>query len=158
MAETDKLNTADALTEFIKTFGAPIDPRFWYKLFKEETKELEEALVSGNKKDILKELCDVVYVYTPMHNFMEWAIDKDLFPDDEIMEMTNYLTSKMGVSAVAMSMFPYSVVTEAFMRVHKSNMSKVGDDGKPIKREDGKIMKGPNYKPPHLDDLVEKTE
>jgi hypothetical protein len=34
-------------------------------------------------------------------------------------------------------------------------MSKLGLDGKPIKREDGKVMKGPNYTPPDLSDLVE---
>jgi NTP pyrophosphatase (non-canonical NTP hydrolase) len=43
---------------------------------------------------------------------------------------------------------------EALFRVHKSNMSKLGLDGKPIRREDGKILKGPNYQPPKLDDLV----
>ena len=43
---------------------------------------------------------------------------------------------------------------EALNRVHKSNMSKLGDDGKPVKRLDGKVIKGPNYKPPHMDDLV----
>ena len=42
---------------------------------------------------------------------------------------------------------------EALDRVHKSNMSKLGDDGKPIYREDGKVLKGPNYKPPNLEDL-----
>lgn len=36
---------------------------------------------------------------------------------------------------------------EAMMLVHKSNMSKLGEDGKPIYREDGKVLKGPNYKP-----------
>lgn len=43
---------------------------------------------------------------------------------------------------------------EAFKRVHESNMSKLGEDGKPIYREDGKVMKGPNYKAPTLDDLI----
>lgn len=43
---------------------------------------------------------------------------------------------------------------EAYRRVHISNMSKLGEDGKPIYREDGKVLKGPNYKPPNLDDLV----
>lgn len=42
---------------------------------------------------------------------------------------------------------------EAFDRVHTSNMSKLVD-GKPLKREDGKILKGPNYQPPHLEDLA----
>ena len=43
---------------------------------------------------------------------------------------------------------------EALHRVHESNMSKLDDDGKPIYREDGKVLKGPNYKPPNLEDLV----
>ena len=42
---------------------------------------------------------------------------------------------------------------EALDRVHLSNMSKLGEDGKPIYREDGKVLKGPNYKPPTLEDL-----
>ena len=42
---------------------------------------------------------------------------------------------------------------EVFDRVHQSNMSKLVD-GKPLKRADGKFLKGPNYKKPVLDDLV----
>jgi predicted HAD superfamily Cof-like phosphohydrolase len=45
----------------------------------------------------------------------------------------------------------------AMDRVFESNMSKLGDDGKPIYREDGKVLKGPNYKKPTLDDLVPTT-
>lgn len=44
-------------------------------------------------------------------------------------------------------------IDEVFERVHRSNMSKLGDDGKPIYREDGKVLKGPNYEKPNLDDL-----
>lgn len=43
---------------------------------------------------------------------------------------------------------------EAVRRIHASNMSKLGLDGKPIYREDGKVLKGPNYKAPDLQDLV----
>ena len=43
---------------------------------------------------------------------------------------------------------------EALDRVHKSNMSKLGLDGKPIRRADGKVLKGPNYQPPILTDLI----
>ena len=42
---------------------------------------------------------------------------------------------------------------EALDRVHRSNMSKLGEDGNPIYREDGKVLKGPNYKVPDLSDL-----
>ena len=41
----------------------------------------------------------------------------------------------------------------ALDRVHKSNLSKLVD-GKPLRREDGKVLKGPNYAPPTLTDLV----
>jgi len=42
---------------------------------------------------------------------------------------------------------------EAMRRVFESNMSKLVD-GKPLRREDGKVLKGPNYQPPVLDDLI----
>ena len=42
----------------------------------------------------------------------------------------------------------------AMDRVHQSNMSKLGEDGKPIYRADGKVLKGPNYQPPTLTDLI----
>lgn len=35
--------------------------------------------------------------------------------------------------------------------VHASNMTKLGDDGKPIYREDGKVLKGPNYVEPNIE-------
>ena len=44
-------------------------------------------------------------------------------------------------------------LNEALDRVHKSNLSKLVD-GKPLRREDGKVLKGPNYKPPTLIDLI----
>ena len=43
---------------------------------------------------------------------------------------------------------------EALDRVHKSNMSKLDDTGKPIYRDDGKVLKSTKYKPPILSDLV----
>lgn len=43
---------------------------------------------------------------------------------------------------------------ECFDEVQRSNMSKLGADGLPIYREDGKIMKGPNYSPPALAPIV----
>ena len=43
---------------------------------------------------------------------------------------------------------------EALQRVHNSNMSKLDSDGNPIYREDGKVLKGPEYQPPNLRDLV----
>lgn len=41
-------------------------------------------------------------------------------------------------------------IDEVFNEIQKSNMSKLGEDGKPIYREDGKVMKGPNYFKPNI--------
>ena len=43
---------------------------------------------------------------------------------------------------------------EALDRVHQSNLSKLDDNGEPIFREDGKVLKSSNYQPPTLTDLV----
>ena len=43
---------------------------------------------------------------------------------------------------------------EPFNHVHHSNMSKLGEDGKPIYREDGKVLKGPNYYAPSLSKYI----
>lgn len=43
---------------------------------------------------------------------------------------------------------------EAVEEVHRSNMSKLGPDGKPIYRADGKILKGPNYRPPNFSEAL----
>jgi len=42
----------------------------------------------------------------------------------------------------------------AYLRVHRSNMSKFDRNGKAIKNEAGKVIKGPDYQPPVLTDLV----
>ena len=41
-------------------------------------------------------------------------------------------------------------IEEVFAEIHRSNMSKLDANGKPIYREDGKVMKGPNYFPPDI--------
>ena len=41
-------------------------------------------------------------------------------------------------------------IEQAFDLLHESNMSKLGADGKPVRRADGKILKGPNYKEPDM--------
>lgn len=44
------------------------------------------------------------------------------------------------------------------MEVHRSNMSKLGADGKPILRSDNKILKGPNYEPPRIAEVLENKD
>ncbi len=47
-------------------------------------------------------------------------------------------------------------IDEVFNEIQKSNMSKLGEDGKPIYREDGKVMKGPNYFKPDIKKILDK--
>lgn len=45
-------------------------------------------------------------------------------------------------------------IEEVFDEIQRSNMSKLGQDGKPIYREDGKVMKGPNYFKPNFEEIL----
>ena len=46
------------------------------------------------------------------------------------------------------------IITDVFDEIQSSNMSKLGPDGKPILREDGKILKGPGYFKPNLSKFI----
>lgn len=49
-------------------------------------------------------------------------------------------------------------INAVFAEIQRSNMSKLGEDGKPVYREDGKVLKGPNYSPPNIAEVLEKAE
>ena len=52
--------------------------------------------------------------------------------------------------------FAYGInLDKCFKEVQRANMSKLGEDGKPIYNEKGKVMKGPNYSEPNLKQFVE---
>lgn len=107
--------------------------RLRMKLISEETNEVEEAVAdlekciaeSGAKEELIR---------------YKAALLKELCD-------LQYVLSGFAVTFG----LPFD---EAFRKVHESNMSKLGDDGKPVYREDGKVLKGPNYKKPDLSDLV----
>ena len=46
-------------------------------------------------------------------------------------------------------------IDEVFSEIQNSNMSKLGSDGNPIYREDGKVLKGPNYFKPNIRGILE---
>ena len=46
---------------------------------------------------------------------------------------------------------------DVFAEIQASNMSKLGIDGKPIYREDGKVLKGENYFPPNIKAIIEQS-
>lgn len=47
-------------------------------------------------------------------------------------------------------------IEEVFNEIQRSNMSKLGADGKPIYREDGKVLKGPNYFKPNIQSILDR--
>lgn len=143
------------VAEFIRSFGASLDVRLWMKLVLEEVVEVGEAWHIGDREAILKETIDVLYVTTGWNLMTTEAVD-DLLPDEEKAAFEAELSEIIrGFEHICdPSVFTPEQLHEALLRVHASNISKLGDDGKPIKREDGKILKGPNYKEPDLSDLV----
>lgn len=48
------------------------------------------------------------------------------------------------------------IIEEVFQTIQASNMSKLGPDGKPLYREDGKVLKGPNYFRPDIASILER--
>lgn len=126
-----RFDMLDMQKEFSVAMGVDHQPpEFWDKLIKEEREEL------------LKEIVDVLYTLAGKANVS----------DPPPLEMRG-IDMALFLQSVYQLFHP-DVVGEAFKRVHESNMSKLGDDGKPIYNEDGKVMKGPNYKAPNLEDLV----
>ncbi|MCF4099800.1 hypothetical protein [Maritalea mediterranea] len=141
------IDAKEALDEFFEKFEPPKDPEFWKKLVNEEANEVMEAFAH-----LIKELCDLGYVLSGLSIACDEAeVDMlDITPVDAIY----------GAMVIMQSLDEYPnfepVLQEAFAATHKSNMSKLGDDGKPIRREDGKILKGPNYKAPDILSIVTK--
>ena len=48
------------------------------------------------------------------------------------------------------------IIEEVFDEIHRSNLSKLDENGNPIYREDGKVIKGPNYFPPDIKKIMKK--
>lgn len=142
------------VAEFIVSFEASLDPRVWLTLIDEEKRELEEALATGVHVDILKEAMDLYYVQVGFTLTSAGAEQLNLFSDTERGDIFQKLKSAAELYEAVMEKLGDLNYFEAFRRVHLSNMSKLGDDGLPLRREDGKILKGPNYQPPKLEDIL----
>ena len=69
--------------------------------------------------------------------------------DENLLEVADALTDILYVTYGAGHAFGIDL-DKCFEEVQNSNMSKLGDDGKPIYNEAGKVMKGPNYFKPDL--------
>lgn len=73
----------------------------------------------------------------------------DAFNQDNIVEVADALADLVYIAygtAISLGINLDKVIEE----VHRSNMSKLNTDGRPIYREDGKVLKGPNYTPPEI--------
>ena len=84
-----------------------------------------------------------------LNEFKEAVSKKDL------KEVANALTDILYVTYGAGHAFGINL-DKCFEEVQKSNMSKLGDDGKPIYNELGKVMKGPDYFKPDLSKFLKK--
>ncbi|AGH07408.1 nucleotide pyrophosphohydrolase [Sulfitobacter phage phiCB2047-B] len=147
-----------AQQEFIKSMDANRDFVWWARtLVTEETKELEEAYAEDptNLQNLFKEMADVTYVVAGFYNCMP-ARPHAIMTEETILEIQGIIDRAADImSKISMEMqIPVQFVEAAFMEVHESNMSKLDENGKPIRREDGKIMKGPNYKEPDLSEVI----
>ena len=74
---------------------------------------------------------------------------KEAIKNEDLKETVDALTDILYVTYGAGHAFGVDL-DKCFEEVQKSNMSKLGEDGKPIYNESGKVMKGPNYFKPDL--------
>lgn len=129
----------DVVEEFHRAFGHPVGAKgsedliiFRNKLIEEEYDELKDELASA---------------------LVDLQTKGSISPKTKARLLKELADLQYVISGLAVTFdLPLQV---AFIRVHKSNMSKLGEDGKPVYREDGKVLKGPNYQPVDLEDLVE---
>jgi predicted HAD superfamily Cof-like phosphohydrolase len=82
---------------------------------------------------------------------------KDAIKMGDIVEIADALTDILYVTYGAGHAFGIDL-DECFREVHQSNMSKLDSDGKPIYRDDGKVLKGPYYHEPNLAKVLNSNE
>ena len=113
---------------FMKTFGQEV----------KEKAEFPSNRITSLRYDLIKE---------------ELAEFKDAIEKKDIKEVADALTDILYVTYGAGHAFGINL-DECFKEVQSSNMSKLGDDGKPIYNDKGKVMKGPKYFKPNLNKFV----
>ncbi len=109
---------------FMKTFGQEVKNR--PSLSSEKINNLRISLIEEELKEF-----------------------KDALLNKDIKEVADALTDILYVTYGAGHAFGINL-DDCFSEVQRSNMSKLGNDGKPIYNENGKVMKGPNYFEPDL--------
>ncbi len=131
MPKEKQTTTLEQVQEFHKTYGLPVEPEL--NISDEKTKKLRINLLQEELDELKEALADNDPVET-----LDALIDLQYVLDGAFLSF--------GLQDVKMT---------AFNEVHRSNMSKLGEDGKPIRREeDGKVMKGPNYFKPDMTQFI----
>jgi len=74
---------------------------------------------------------------------------------DDVVETADALADLLYVVMGAALTFGVPI-DEVVDEVHRSNLSKLGEDGQPIRREDGKILKGPDFFTPDIAGVLER--
>ena len=137
-----------------------------YEYFDEGTDSLRnpDTYLGKSPLDMVKHFART-YGQTMGHSFMKGS-DKALLRQNlieeefqEVIEAEDPAELLKELADLVYVTYGYAAtfgwnLDEAVRRVHASNMSKLDDDGKPIYREDGKVLKGPHYEAPDLTDLV----
>src|SRR6056300_1432631 len=90
-------------------------------------------------------------------NLIQEELDELVFAheDNNLVEVADALTDLLYVIYGAGHAYGIDL-DSCFLEVHNSNMSKLGEDGKPIYRDDGKVLKGPNFFEPDLEKVLEQ--
>ena len=80
---------------------------------------------------------------------------KEAMEADDIVEIADAVADicYVAIGTATVKGIPFDKV---FAEVHRSNMTKMGADGKPVKRADGKIIKGPNFEHPRIAEILAK--
>ena len=133
------MNLGDHGKAFREIFGQEIlDNISHYGFIKKKLWDMQLGLISEESREFF-EAADELYA-DPENAVLREALIKEL--SDLVFVCYQFAAT-------------YSIdLDEAMFRVFESNMSKLDDDGKPIYREDGKVLKGPNYKEPDLSTCV----
>lgn len=157
--------------EFRRVMKQKADPAAAYGRVVEEADEVLKSIsilvdnpTVENMGEFIKESADLLYVMAGLKEQAE-AVGEEKAQEMLAEKYNAFETfaSQMLVGqavdniafATQAGFFNDKIAMEAVERVHKSNLSKLDDEGNAIFNEEGKVMKGPNYKPPVLTDLAE---
>ncbi|MEW1675523.1 MazG nucleotide pyrophosphohydrolase domain-containing protein [Streptomyces noursei] len=139
MADTALVDFEGVVAQFHRAFG--VDNSI-------TTPESLRALL-GRRATLIREECEEVL--DAISAVLERAGSKD-FPVEQFEHLAKELSDLAYVVFGSADLLGIPL-GKAFEEVHRSNMSKLGEDGRPVLRGDGKVLKGANYQPANMHDV-----